>query len=116
MGVLLGRELERQRLADRLKMVGTRRSDDDPRELGHADEPCERQACRRHAARGRLGLECLERGVSVAGLALAWLLGVAEVTAVVIGPTTADQLTPVREALSLELATEEHTHLRGLFP
>jgi aryl-alcohol dehydrogenase-like predicted oxidoreductase len=60
--------------------------------------------------------EALERGVSIAGLALAWLLGVAEVTAVVIGPTTADQLTPVREALSLELATEEHTHLRGLFP
>jgi aryl-alcohol dehydrogenase-like predicted oxidoreductase len=60
--------------------------------------------------------EALERGVSIAGLALAWLLGVADVTAVVIGPTTADQLTPVREALSLELSTEEHTHLRGLFP
>ena len=60
--------------------------------------------------------EALERGVSIAGLALAWLLGVAEVTAVVIGPTRADQLTPVREALSLELSTAEHTHLRGLFP
>jgi aryl-alcohol dehydrogenase-like predicted oxidoreductase len=60
--------------------------------------------------------EALGRGVSMAGLALAWLLGVPEVTAVVIGPTTADQLTPVREALSLELAPEEHAHLRGLFP
>ena len=50
------------------------------------------------------------------GLALAWLLGVPEVTAVVVGPTRAEHLQPVREALSLELSTAEHAHLRGLFP
>ena len=60
--------------------------------------------------------EALDRGVSMAGLALAWLLGVPEVTAVVVGPTRAEQLEPVREALSLELSTDEHAHLRGLFP
>jgi 1-deoxyxylulose-5-phosphate synthase len=59
--------------------------------------------------------EAAERGVSMAGLAFAWLLGVPEVTAVVVGPTRAEQLDPVREALELELSTDEHTHLRGLF-
>jgi aryl-alcohol dehydrogenase-like predicted oxidoreductase len=52
----------------------------------------------------------------MAGLALAWLLGVPEVTAVVVGPTRAEHLEPVREALSLELTQSEHDHLRGLFP
>jgi 1-deoxyxylulose-5-phosphate synthase len=59
--------------------------------------------------------EAFGRGVSMAGLALAWLLGVPEVTAVVVGPTRAEQLEPVREALALELSAEEHTHLGGLF-
>jgi 1-deoxyxylulose-5-phosphate synthase len=60
--------------------------------------------------------EAFGRGVSMAGLAVAWLLGVPEVTAVVVGPTRAEQLEPVREALSLELSAEEHAHLGGLFP
>ena len=51
----------------------------------------------------------------MAGLALAWLLGVPEVTAVVVGPTRAEHLEPVREALALELVRGEHAHLRGLF-
>ena len=59
--------------------------------------------------------EARERGVSMAGLAIAWLLGVPELTAVVFGPTRAEQLEPVGEALSLDLSTDEHTHLRGLF-
>jgi 1-deoxyxylulose-5-phosphate synthase len=59
--------------------------------------------------------EALGRGVSMAGLALAWLLGVPEITAVVVGPTRADQLEPVREALGLELSSEDCAHLRGLF-
>ena len=59
--------------------------------------------------------EALGRGVSMAGLAVAWLLGVPEVTAVVVGPTRAEQLEPVREALALELSAEEHAHLGGLF-
>jgi aryl-alcohol dehydrogenase-like predicted oxidoreductase len=60
--------------------------------------------------------EALGRGVSMAGLAIAWLLGVPEVTGIVVGPTRAEQLEPVREALSLELTAEEHEHLGGLFP
>ena len=60
--------------------------------------------------------EAAARGVSMAGLAIAWLLGVPEMTAVVVGPTRAEQLDPVREALSLELTASEHSDLRGLFP
>ena len=60
--------------------------------------------------------EALGRGVSMAGLAIAWLLGVPEITAVVIGPTRAEYLAPVQEALALELTADEHAHLRGLFP
>jgi aryl-alcohol dehydrogenase-like predicted oxidoreductase len=52
----------------------------------------------------------------MAGLAIAWLLGVPEVTAVVVGPTRVEHLEPVREALELELTPAEHDHLRGLFP
>jgi aryl-alcohol dehydrogenase-like predicted oxidoreductase len=59
--------------------------------------------------------EAFQRGVSIAGLALAWLLGVQEITAVIVGPTRVDQLEPVREAISLALSPSEHDHLRGLF-
>jgi aryl-alcohol dehydrogenase-like predicted oxidoreductase len=59
--------------------------------------------------------EAVARGVSMAGLAIAWLLGVPEMTAIVVGPTRAEQLSCVREALSLELSRDEHSHLRGLF-
>mgnify|MGYP003527953304 CR=1 FL=1 len=67
------------------------------------------------------GLEALERealarGVSMPGLAIAWLLAVPEVTAAVVGPTCADHLEPVREALELELTPADREHLRGLFP
>ena len=59
--------------------------------------------------------EAFGRGVSLAGLALAWLLGVSEVTAIVVGPTQAEHLEPVREALTLELTPSDREHLRGLF-
>ena len=59
--------------------------------------------------------EALGRGVSMAGLATAWLLGAPEVTAVVVGPTRAEHLEPVREALTLELTAADREHLRGLF-
>jgi aryl-alcohol dehydrogenase-like predicted oxidoreductase len=59
--------------------------------------------------------EALGRGVSMAGLALAWLLSVPEVTAIVVGPTRVEQLQPVREALALDLTVDELAHLRGLF-
>ncbi|HLF68073.1 MAG TPA: aldo/keto reductase [Gaiellaceae bacterium] len=60
--------------------------------------------------------EAFARGVSMAGLAIAWLLAAPEVTAVVVGPTRAEHLEPAREALSLELGPEDRAHLRGLFP
>jgi len=59
--------------------------------------------------------EAQERGVSMAGLALAWLLGVPEVTAVVVGPNRVEQLDPVREALAVGLAADEHARVGGLF-
>jgi aryl-alcohol dehydrogenase-like predicted oxidoreductase len=59
--------------------------------------------------------EARERGVSMAALALAWLLGVPEVTAVVVGPTRAEHLDPVQEALALALTPEEHARVGGLF-
>jgi aryl-alcohol dehydrogenase-like predicted oxidoreductase len=59
--------------------------------------------------------EAAERGVSMAGLALAWLLAVPELTAIVIGPTRVEQLEPVREALALDLTPADQAHLRGLF-
>ena len=55
-------------------------------------------------------------GVSMAGLAIAWLLEVPEVTAVVVGPTRAEQLEPVREALALDVSADDCAHLRALFP
>jgi 1-deoxyxylulose-5-phosphate synthase len=59
--------------------------------------------------------EALARGVSMPGLAIAWLLAVPEITAIVIGPTRADHLEPVREALALDLTPDDREHLRGLF-
>jgi 1-deoxyxylulose-5-phosphate synthase len=56
-----------------------------------------------------------ERGVSMAGLALAWLLATPEVTAVIVGPGRVDHLAPVQEALELELSPDERDHLRRLF-
>lgn len=62
-----------------------------------------------------LAREAEERGVSMAGLALAWLLATPDVTAVVVGPTRVEQLDPVREAVAVELTHDEHARLRGLF-
>ena len=59
--------------------------------------------------------EALGRGVSMAALALAWLVHAPEVTAVVVGPTRAEHLEPVREALALDLGPDDREHLRGLF-
>jgi 1-deoxyxylulose-5-phosphate synthase len=59
--------------------------------------------------------EAFARGVSMAGLATAWLLGAQDVTAVVIGPTRVQHLEPVREALAIELSGDDRDHLRGLF-
>ena len=59
--------------------------------------------------------EATERGVSMAGLAVAWALAVPEITAVVIGPNRVDHLSPTREALELRLSNAERDHLSDLF-
>ncbi len=59
--------------------------------------------------------EALGRGVSMAGLALAWLLATPEVTAVVVGPGRVEHLQPVHEALALDLGPDDSDHLRRLF-
>jgi aryl-alcohol dehydrogenase-like predicted oxidoreductase len=57
-----------------------------------------------------------ERGVSMAGLALAWLLAHPGVSSIVIGPRRPEQLEPVREALALELTAGEQNDVGSLFP
>jgi aryl-alcohol dehydrogenase-like predicted oxidoreductase len=57
-----------------------------------------------------------ERGVSMAGLALAWLLASPDVTAIVIGPGRVEHLECVREALELELSADEGAILGSSFP
>jgi aryl-alcohol dehydrogenase-like predicted oxidoreductase len=54
-----------------------------------------------------------ERGVSMAGLALAWALRTA--SSVVVGPRRPDHLEPIREARALELSPEEADALSSLF-
>jgi aryl-alcohol dehydrogenase-like predicted oxidoreductase len=59
--------------------------------------------------------EAADRGVSMPALALAWVLPVPEVTAVVVGPNSVEQLAPVREALDLHLDEHERARLGRLF-
>jgi aryl-alcohol dehydrogenase-like predicted oxidoreductase len=62
-----------------------------------------------------LEAEALERGVSMAGLALGWLLHHPRVTAVIVGPRRAEHLAPAREALELSLTPTEHAAIHALF-
>ena len=55
----------------------------------------------------RLQAMASARGMSLAGLALAWLLADERVTQVVIGPGRPEHLAPVREALMYPLSPEE---------
>ena len=57
-----------------------------------------------------------ERGVSMAGLALAWILSHPAVTSVVVGPRRPEHLEPAREALGLRLSPEERDEVSSLFP
>jgi aryl-alcohol dehydrogenase-like predicted oxidoreductase len=59
--------------------------------------------------------EAGERGVSMAGLALAWLLALPEITAVVVGPNRAEHLAPAREALEIDLSPTDRDHLTEVF-
>ena len=64
------------------------------------------------------GIAALERaaaarGVSTAGLALAWALG--GTSSAVTGPRRPEQLEQAREALSLELSPEEREEVGSFF-
>jgi 1-deoxyxylulose-5-phosphate synthase len=63
------------------------------------------------------GLEAFaaDRGTSMAGVALAWLLGDQRVTQIVVGPGRPEQLTPVREALERPLSADERAQVEGMF-
>jgi len=63
----------------------------------------------------RLEDEAKGNGVSMAGLALAWLLAQDEITAIVVGPGRPEHLDPVGEALSLDLAHADVTRLTEVF-
>jgi aryl-alcohol dehydrogenase-like predicted oxidoreductase len=65
-------------------------------------------------------LEALERmatarGTSMAGTALAWLLGDPRLTSAVVGPGRPGHLDPVREALTSPLSQEERDELSRVF-
>jgi aryl-alcohol dehydrogenase-like predicted oxidoreductase len=65
-------------------------------------------------------LETLEaigaaRGMSMAGVALAWLLGSDQVAAIVVGPMRPEHLDPLREALSAPLEDEDRRAIGELF-
>jgi len=57
----------------------------------------------------RLAVIAHDHGTSVAGLALAWLLGDGRVTQIVVGPGSRAQLTPVAEAFGHPLSGDERT-------
>ena len=56
-----------------------------------------------------------QRGVSMAGLALSWLLASPLVAAVVVGPMRPEHLEPVREALANPLSPEQRDVVGSLF-
>ena len=59
----------------------------------------------------RLATLANDRGMSMAGLSLAWLLADERVAQVVIGPGRPEHLEPVREALSAPLSSAERDEL-----
>jgi aryl-alcohol dehydrogenase-like predicted oxidoreductase len=56
-----------------------------------------------------------ERNTSPAALAIAWLFGDPNVTAVIVGPRRAEQLRPALEALDFQLSLSERDQLAALF-
>jgi 1-deoxyxylulose-5-phosphate synthase len=57
-----------------------------------------------------------DRGLSVAGMALAWLRAHPAVTASIVSPSRASQWQAVREALAYDLSSEEFRQIGTLFP
>ncbi|MCC6804528.1 MAG: aldo/keto reductase [Anaerolineae bacterium] len=68
------------------------------------------------AGLARFGAEAERRGVSMGGLALAWVMSHPLGIAPIIGPRKLPHLDPVCEALSLELTADERDELTRLFP
>jgi len=62
---------------------------------------------RTFAALDRLRSMAADRGISMAGLALAWLLADERVTQIVVGPSRPEHLAPVSQALSYPLTARE---------
>lgn len=62
-----------------------------------------------------LAREAGARGVSMAGLALAWVMSHPAVTAPIIGPRRPEHFEPVREALDIDLSEQERKALADLF-
>lgn len=59
--------------------------------------------------------EARARGVSMAGLAIGWLLAQPDISSVVVGPGRPEQLDSVGEAFSLQLSPAEAGHLTEVF-
>jgi aryl-alcohol dehydrogenase-like predicted oxidoreductase len=74
----------------------------------HTEPNLARVARLREVARGR--------GVSVSGLALAWLRAHPLITAPIVSPSRAAQWQAVREAVALELSDEERAGISAIFP
>jgi aryl-alcohol dehydrogenase-like predicted oxidoreductase len=58
-----------------------------------------------------LRLLARRRGISMAGLALAWLLADARITQVVLGPGRPEHLAPLREAVEHPLTAIERAEI-----
>ena len=71
---------------------------------------------RTFGALDRLQAMAAGRGISMAGLALAWLLADERVTQVVVGPGRPEHLAPVGEALSHPLAAQERAEVGRVVP
>jgi len=67
-------------------------------------------------ALARLEQMAAQRGISMAGLALAWLLADERVTQIVIGPGRPEHLAPVREALMHPLTAQERAAVESAVP
>jgi aryl-alcohol dehydrogenase-like predicted oxidoreductase len=70
---------------------------------------------RTFAALAALAAAASDRGVSTAGLAVAWVLAQPDVTAAILGPRRPAHLDVVEEALRVELSAEEAAELAALF-
>ncbi len=56
-----------------------------------------------------------ERAMSMAGVALAWLLADDRVTQIVLGPGRPEHLEPLREALAHPLSGDERARVGSMF-